>query len=61
MNNFNLFDGLHWTAEAKAKLRNIPFFVRSQARQKIERLAIASQLDEVTPEIIEQARVEFGQ
>jgi hypothetical protein len=61
MDYFNLFNGLHWTAEAKTKLKNIPFFVRSQARQRIEQLAIAVQSDEVTPEIVEQARVKFGQ
>jgi hypothetical protein len=61
MNHFSLLNGLHWTAEAKTKLKNIPFFVRSQARQRIEQLAIAVQSDEVTSEIVEQARVKFGQ
>jgi hypothetical protein len=61
MNNFSLFDGLRWTDEAKTKLKNIPFFVRSQARQRIEELAIASQLNEVTPDIVDRARVELGQ
>ena len=61
MGEFDLTDNLRWTPEAKAKLRNIPFFVRPQARQRIEQLARAAQLDEVTLEIVEQARVEFGQ
>jgi hypothetical protein len=52
---------LAWTPEAKAKLKNIPYFVRSQARQRIEHLAREAELDVVTVEIVEQARVEFGQ
>lgn len=54
-------NGLRWTPEAEAKFKNIPFFVRSQARERIEHLARMANLDEVTPEIVEQARVEFGQ
>ncbi|MBD0300929.1 MAG: PCP reductase family protein [Tolypothrix sp. T3-bin4] len=54
-------DALAWTPEAKAKLKNIPYFVRSQARQRIEHLAREAELDVVTVEIVEQARVEFGQ
>ncbi|XHX76234.1 MAG: PCP reductase family protein [Stenomitos frigidus ULC029] len=50
-----------WTPEAKAKLQNIPFFVRSQARDRIEHLARAAALDVVTVELVEQARLEFGQ
>ena len=54
-------DELKWTDEAKLKLKNIPYFVRSQARQRIEQLAREGDLDVVTPEIVEQARLEFGQ
>ncbi len=54
-------DGLKWTPEAKAKFKNIPFFVRSQARQRIEHLAREADLDVVTVELVEQARLEFGQ
>ncbi|BAU66010.1 Proto-chlorophyllide reductase 57 kD subunit [Stanieria sp. NIES-3757] len=60
-NQFDLTDDLSWTAEAKAKLKQIPFFVRSQARQRIEELARAAEVEEVTAEIVEQARAEFGQ
>jgi Spy/CpxP family protein refolding chaperone len=52
---------LKWTPEAKAKLKNIPFFVRSQARQRIEHLAREAELDIVTADLIDQARLEFGQ
>lgn len=61
INNFNFGDSLNWTPEAKAKLKNIPFFVRSQARQRIEQLARAAEVEEVTAAIVEQARTEFGQ
>jgi hypothetical protein len=50
-----------WTPEAKVKLRNIPYFVRAQARQRIEQLARESNLDEITADLVEQARMEFGQ
>jgi hypothetical protein len=54
-------DELRWTPEAKVKLRNIPFFVRSQARLRIEELARASEVDLITVELVQQARLEFGQ
>ncbi|UBF27048.1 PCP reductase family protein [Kovacikia minuta CCNUW1] len=54
-------DTLRWTPEAKAKLKQIPFFVRSQARGRIEALAREAELDTVTIELVEQARSEFGQ
>jgi hypothetical protein len=54
-------DALVWTVEAEAKLLNIPFYVRAQARNRIEALARSEDLEEVTPELVEQARVEFGQ
>jgi Proto-chlorophyllide reductase 57 kD subunit len=52
---------LTWTPEAQAKLRNIPYFVRSQARQRIEEIAYANDTNIVTADIVEQARIEFGQ
>lgn len=62
MSDFNkLTDALEWTPEAKAKLKNIPFFVRTQAKARIEYLARAAGLEVVTVELVEQARVEFGQ
>lgn len=61
MNHLDLTDRLQWTPEAAAKLKNIPFFVRSQARQRIEYLARQTELETVTPELVEQARVQFGQ
>ncbi|MBD2118017.1 MAG: hypothetical protein GPI92_04650 [Microcystis aeruginosa K13-06] len=61
MEDLDFSDQLQWTAEAKAKLKNIPYFVRSQARQRIEELARHAGSDRVTVEMVEQARVEFGQ
>ncbi len=60
-NNYRLINDLFWTQEARIKLNKIPFFVRSQARQRIEELAYLADLEEVTVEIVEQARSEFGQ
>lgn len=61
MRDSDFTDVLEWTPEAKAKLKNIPFFVRTQARQRIEQLARADGQEVVTVELVEQARVEFGQ
>lgn len=57
----DFIDALRWSPEAQAKLKNIPFFVRSQARKRIEQLAREAGMDEITVEIVEQARSEFGQ
>jgi hypothetical protein len=61
MSDSNLTDALEWTPEAKAKLKNIPFFVRTQAKARIEQLARAAEQEVVTVELVEQARLEFGQ
>jgi hypothetical protein len=54
-------DGLIWTPEATVILHKIPFFVRSQARHRIEELARERGCDEVTAELVEEARHQFGQ
>ncbi|MGJ3249853.1 MAG: PCP reductase family protein [Elainellaceae cyanobacterium] len=61
MTNSDWTDPLTWTADAETKLKKIPYFVRSQARQRIEALARASDSEIVTVELVEQARLEFGQ
>lgn len=61
MNSSDFTGALQWTPEAKIKLRNIPFFVRIQARKRIEQIAQEAYLEVVTVEIVEQARAEFGQ
>lgn len=50
-----------WTPEAQAKLKNIPFFVRAQARKRIEDVAREQDLEQITPDVVEQVRLEFGQ
>lgn len=50
-----------WTMEAQAKLKNIPFFVRAQARKRIEDVAREQDADEITADMVEQVRLEFGQ
>lgn len=61
MRDSNLTDALEWTTEAKTKLKNIPFFARTQAKARIEQLARAAGQDVVTAALVEQARLEFGQ
>lgn len=61
MKNLNVNDELYWTPQAQAKLKMIPFFARPQARQRIEALARASEIEEITAELVLQARAEFGQ
>jgi hypothetical protein len=50
-----------WTTEAQAKLKNIPYFVRAQARKRLEDVAREQQAEQITPQMVEQVRVEFGQ
>jgi hypothetical protein len=61
MSSSDFTDALEWTPQAKAKLKNIPYFVRTQARKRIEQLAREADLEVVTVELVEQARSEFGQ
>lgn len=61
MYEFHLTDILSWTPSAAQKVKNIPFFVRVQARQRIEDLAREAGADVVTDELVAKARQEFGQ
>lgn len=51
---------MEWTAEAEAKLKEIPFFVRPGARKKIEKFA--QELDQtiITASVYDQAKSKFG-
>ena len=51
---------VEWTAEAKARLKEIPFFVRPAARKKIEKFAQAAGASQITVEVYEQAKQKFG-
>jgi hypothetical protein len=50
-----------WTTEAEAKLKEIPFFVRPAARKKIEKFAQEQDANEITTEIYDLAKQQFGQ
>ncbi len=49
-----------WTTEAEALLKEIPFFVRPTARKKIEKFAQERGVSEITVEIYEAAKQQFG-
>jgi Proto-chlorophyllide reductase 57 kD subunit len=48
-----------WTAEAEAKLKEIPFFVRPVARNKIEKFAEEQGKLEVNIEVYEHVKQQF--
>ncbi|HEY9736093.1 MAG TPA: PCP reductase family protein [Trichocoleus sp.] len=54
-------DPPQWTAAAKEKLNGIPFFVRAQARNRIEAIARSQEVEVITAELVEQVRLQFGQ
>jgi Proto-chlorophyllide reductase 57 kD subunit len=51
---------ISWTTEAEAKLKEIPFFVRPAARKKIEKFAQEQDITEITVEVYERAKQQFG-
>ncbi|MBT9311940.1 PCP reductase family protein [Leptothoe kymatousa] len=53
-------NAVEWTTEAKARLKEIPFFVRPAARKKIEKFAQEAGATEITIEVYEQAKKKFG-
>lgn len=53
-------EAIVWTPEAEAKLKEIPFFVRPAARKKIEKLAQELGVSQITVEVYEQAKQQFG-
>ncbi|MFQ4141655.1 PCP reductase family protein [Chlorogloeopsis sp. ULAP02] len=61
MDDSDFPDALKWTVEARAKLKQIPFFVRAQAKARIEQLARQAEQEIITAELDERARLEFGQ
>ena len=52
---------MNWTAEAEARLREVPFFVRPAVRRRIERLADEAGLDRIDHAFYDQAKERFGQ
>lgn len=61
MSNSDFIGEFQWTPEAETILKNIPFFVRRQARKRIEQFAREAGFNVITVEIVERARMEFGQ
>lgn len=53
-------NSVEWTAEAEARLKEIPFFVRPAARKKIEKFAQESGILQISVEVYEQAKQKFG-
>lgn len=51
---------MEWTADAKARLKEIPFFVRPAARKKIEKFAQEQGVSQITVEVYEAAKQQFG-
>ena len=51
---------LSWTEEAKARLENVPSFVKGMAIRGAERYARENNLDQVTPEVMKAARDNMG-
>jgi len=49
-----------WTAEARQRLENIPFFIRAMAKKEIERLAREHGRTEVTVDTMDQAKSAFA-
>ena len=53
-------DGVAWTAEAEARLENIPEFVRPMAKQGIEHYAKTNGHAVIDDAVMEEARGRFG-
>jgi hypothetical protein len=51
---------MEWSDGAKARLKEIPFFVRPAARKKIERFAEAEGITEITEAVYERMKARFG-
>lgn len=49
-----------WTADARQRLENIPFFIRPMAKKEIERLTRERGRTEVTVEMMDQAKTAFA-
>ena len=52
---------MNWSAEAEAKLKEIPFFVRPAVRKRIEAMASESGLSGIDLAFYEDAKARFGQ
>ncbi len=53
-------DGVTWSADAAARMQNVPEFVRPMAKAGIEKFAKEAGHSEVTVALLEEARSRFG-
>jgi Proto-chlorophyllide reductase 57 kD subunit len=60
MGKSEMSDAIAWTTDAEARLKEIPFFVRPAARKKIEKFAQEAGINQITVEVYEQAKKQFG-
>jgi len=51
---------LHWSVEAEQRLERAPSFVRAMVRRGIEEFAREQGYAEVTPQVMDEARVRMG-
>ena len=49
-----------WLSEAEAELKKIPFFVRGKARRNTEKFAIEKGLEEISTDILYEAKAHYA-
>jgi hypothetical protein len=52
---------MNWSADAEAKLKEVPFFVRPAVRKRIEAMAGESGREAIDLAFYEDAKARFGQ
>ncbi len=52
---------MNWSAEAEARLKEVPFFVRPAVRRRIEAMAAEAGLRCIELAFYEDAKARFGQ
>jgi hypothetical protein len=52
---------MNWSADAEAKLKEVPFFVRPAVRKRIEAMAAESGRGDIDLAFYEDAKARFGQ
>lgn len=52
---------MEWTAEAEAKLKEVPFFVRPAVRRRIESLALEASLSSIDLDFYTATKARFGE
>ncbi len=52
---------MNWSAEAEKSLKEVPFFVRSAVRRRIESMAKERQLGSIDAAFYAEARAQFAQ